>query len=401
MKNKIIGFIMMVLLANTLLSQSTWTSMPGLSGILYDLHFFNNQTGWVAASNGVYNTTNGGINWVQQTPGSFLSISFIDANTGIAARTTDPYRTTDGGTTWNPFTALSGNVLDICFTDNQNGFAVGSSGSGRIWKTTDAGQNWSLVYTATGSVFQAVHFINPNTGWASGTAGKIAKTTNSGINWINQNNDTYNFNDIWFVNENVGWVSYNGYYVLKSTNGGTTWAPQSLPNQNANNLHFFNEFNGRVVGPGGNIFRTVNGGLNWFAETSTTTQALTGIFFTGNDTGYVCGANGTLLKTVNAGSVTGVQPVSTEIPEKFSLSQNYPNPFNPSTKIRFALPQNSYSKLVIYDVLGKELEILVNQHLIAGTYEFSWNASEYSSGVYFYEFESDLYIDIKKMILTK
>ncbi|MFA7362168.1 MAG: T9SS type A sorting domain-containing protein, partial [Candidatus Kapaibacterium sp.] len=100
-------------------------------------------------------------------------------------------------------------------------------------------------------------------------------------------------------------------------------------------------------------------------------------------------------------SITGINQNSTEIPSVYSLSQNYPNPFNPSTKINFALPKQGLVTLKIYDVLGREVRTLVNEIKTAGNYTIDFNASEYSSGVYFYKLESSGFSDIKKMILIK
>jgi hypothetical protein len=98
---------------------------------------------------------------------------------------------------------------------------------------------------------------------------------------------------------------------------------------------------------------------------------------------------------------------SNKIPESFSLSQNYPNPFNPSTKIRFDVPSNRLGpipiKLIVYDMLGREVSVLINENLAPGTYEYQWNAVSYSSGVYFYTLKTgdNSYYETKKMILTK
>lgn len=97
----------------------------------------------------------------------------------------------------------------------------------------------------------------------------------------------------------------------------------------------------------------------------------------------------------------GITVVSSSVPVEFKLYQNYPNPFNPVTKIRFALPKSSIVRLVVYDALGRELESLVNEQLGAGTYVADWDASKYSSGVYFYKLETKKFVEIKKMILLK
>jgi hypothetical protein len=99
----------------------------------------------------------------------------------------------------------------------------------------------------------------------------------------------------------------------------------------------------------------------------------------------------------------GIEKISTTA-EKFSLSQNYPNPFNPETKIKFGIPhsaENGNVKLAIYDAAGREVELLLNERLAEGIYEFSWNASRYTSGVYFYRLITGHYSEVKKMILVK
>ena len=103
----------------------------------------------------------------------------------------------------------------------------------------------------------------------------------------------------------------------------------------------------------------------------------------------------------NLGSTT------TNIPLVFRLSQNYPNPFNPVTKINYDLPKDSKVKIVIYDLLGREVKRLVNSELkTAGSYIVDFNASNYASGVYFYRIEAEepndnKFVDSKKMVLLK
>jgi hypothetical protein len=100
----------------------------------------------------------------------------------------------------------------------------------------------------------------------------------------------------------------------------------------------------------------------------------------------------------------GIQPISTEIPQTFALFQNYPNPFNPTTKIKFDIPLRNgrdRSLLKIYDVLGREIETLINEELNPGTYEIEWNAANYPSGVYFYSLTAGNFTQTKKMVIIK
>ncbi|MDD5360886.1 MAG: T9SS type A sorting domain-containing protein [Ignavibacteria bacterium] len=110
----------------------------------------------------------------------------------------------------------------------------------------------------------------------------------------------------------------------------------------------------------------------------------------------------------NAGFITGVQNISTIVPEKFSLSQNYPNPFNPVTKIKFSIPENGKLNIgngnvtmKVFDMLGKEIATIVNERLNPGTYEVTFDGSKYSSGVYFYRLNAGSFTETKKMILLK
>lgn len=101
----------------------------------------------------------------------------------------------------------------------------------------------------------------------------------------------------------------------------------------------------------------------------------------------------------------GVKKISIEIPNKFELYQNYPNPFNPKTKIRFSIPevrdQMSEVRLVVCNILGREVETLVNDKLSPGIYEVEWDGTNYSSGVYFYKLTASEFIETRKLVLLK
>jgi len=90
-----------------------------------------------------------------------------------------------------------------------------------------------------------------------------------------------------------------------------------------------------------------------------------------------------------------------EVPSSYNLFQNYPNPFNPSTKIKYTIPEDSFVKLAIYNMLGEEVATIVNATQKAGRYEVNFNASELSSGVYVYRIEAGNFISSKKLILLK
>jgi agmatine/peptidylarginine deiminase len=86
---------------------------------------------------------------------------------------------------------------------------------------------------------------------------------------------------------------------------------------------------------------------------------------------------------------------------EFKLAQNYPNPFNPGTVIKFQLPISGEVTLKVYDVLGNEIETLVNEYKPAGSYEVEFNASQFASGIYFYKLQAGSFVQTNKMILQK
>jgi tetratricopeptide (TPR) repeat protein len=91
----------------------------------------------------------------------------------------------------------------------------------------------------------------------------------------------------------------------------------------------------------------------------------------------------------------------TDLPTDYSLSQNYPNPFNPTTTIQYSIPKDEFVKLTVYDITGKVVKELVNGHKAAGRYSVEFNASSYSSGIYYYKIEAGQYNSTQKMMLVK
>jgi len=100
-------------------------------------------------------------------------------------------------------------------------------------------------------------------------------------------------------------------------------------------------------------------------------------------------------------NMIGTKNINNNIPDKFSLSQNYPNPFNPKTIINYQLPMSNYVKLTIFDALGREVAVIVNEKQNAGSYNVEWDGTNYSSGLYFYKLECNEFTDVKKLVLIK
>jgi hypothetical protein len=203
---------------------------------------------------------------------------------------------------------------------------------------------------------------------------------------------------------------------VKTTNLGASWIIQQNPHTfDIYTVHFIDNMTGWAAGDSSSILKTTNSGLNWIAYSTGANVVSSSIYFVDTSVGWIVGENGIILKSTTGGEPIGIHPISSEIPKSFNLTQNYPNPFNPSTKIKFSLPFPSEGgvkaplsfgeglgvRLVVYDLLGREVAILVNQQLKPGIYEVEWDGSNYPSGVYFYKFITESFTNSKRMVLVK
>jgi hypothetical protein len=156
------------------------------------------------------------------------------------------------------------------------------------------------------------------------------------------------------------------------------------------------------------LYRTTNGGINWLYQIPDTTIHLGTYYYTAfvnSKLGWAYATFPSGIHTTTGGDpvfYTGIQQISNIKPEEFKLKQNYPNPFNPKTNIKYQISKSKYVKLIVYDILGREIIILVNQKQRAGIYETDFSGNNLSSGIYFYSLYTDKnLIDTKKMILIK
>ena len=125
----------------------------------------------------------------------------------------------------------------------------------------------------------------------------------------------------------------------------------------------------------------------------------------GVEVGFEIWQNGTGLTSelfsVTATTITEVHDLIDKKPNSFGLGQNYPNPFNPTTFITYQLPANTFVTLKVYDELGRLVKTLVEDRQTAGTHSVAFNASNLSSGVYFYRLTAGNYVETKKLMLLK
>ncbi len=198
-------------------------------------------------------------------------------------------------------------------------------------------------------------------------------------------------------------------WIQKTTNSGND-VPHSIAVDAMGNVYV----TGSSVGSGtGYDYLTIayrnNGSLFWEKRENGTASGndyASGVAVSDTDKVYVTGSanhsgTGIVFYTLRYSSINAIEPISGNIPVKFSLEQNYPNPFNPSTSIRFDIPKSSNVRITVFDVLGREVGVLADEFLRAGEYRVKWDAGSVSSGIYFYSLRTDDFVQTKKMALTK
>lgn len=423
---------------------ANWTFLT-IPSINTSIKFSDDNSGYSVGNNGlILKSTNNGTNWskISQThPDSYVNrIQFCDINIGFAVTYSQILKTTDSGNSWQSI--FDSNVLyDEAVINEDTIFVCGTNG---IFRTINGGSNW-INQINPGYSLKAISFLNSKIGYCSGTNndGILMKTTNGGLNWITFTVDfsAWGGGNIVIINQNVIFIN-SWSRTLKSTNGGLNWFNVSHPGFGIHNLFFIDINTGFAVGYDFSIYKTTNSGIYWTNKYNNPNSAyVNSIHFLNSMTGFAGGDRGILLKTINAGenwyevyspssndvntvlmqdtdiiniggsqfiykTIEGVIPIKVlnnniVLPRLFSLSQNYPNPFNPQTKIKFAVPKASFTKLVIYDLLGREVTTLLNEELKPGTYEADWDGSNFSSGVYFYKLVAGDFVETNKMVLMK
>ncbi|MFC2093668.1 WD40/YVTN/BNR-like repeat-containing protein, partial [Bacteroidota bacterium] len=240
-----------------------------------DICFLNDNTGYISSwsaqtlNSYVLKTTNSGLNWFCTDSilyASFFKMKFYDINTGfVASKYSSVHKTTDGGYNWFAQTGVLWMEPSCIWCFDVDNWLVASSEI-RLNKTTNGGVNWLVLdFSSIDFRCQSLYFINATTGFGSTWDGKIFKTTNKGDNWTQISSTGFSsFGNIFFVNENTGYVCFyssNGN-IYKTTNGGYNWTPQTTnPFIGINYLFFINPNTGYAGGQFGIIFKTTNGGV--------------------------------------------------------------------------------------------------------------------------------------------
>jgi photosystem II stability/assembly factor-like uncharacterized protein len=240
---------------------------------------------------------------------------------------------------------------------------------------------------------------------AVGDTGRILRSLDGGQTWVSSGEQLtrFTFNGVFSIGANLAIVVGDYGMIYRTSNGGATWDLRSSgTNRRLNGVWFVNSSYGLAVGDSGTIVRSTDRGLTWSAAFSGTTNNLASVHFSDNHIGTIVGEKGTILRTSSPESpVTAIAEPSVSPPRSFALAQNYPNPFNPTTAISYQLAAVSAVTLRVYDILGREIATLVDGVQQAGHHSVRWDASLFTSGVYFYQLATDDFVETKKMLLVK
>lgn len=436
---------------------TTWSKLFTSTNDIIQL--INDGTNIYAATNGagVYYSSDNGTTWLQRNTGltKLQVFSVAKSNTNLFAATNGDgvFLSTDNGSSWNAInTGLTQKNINTIHVSGTYVFA-GSSSAG-IFVSTNNGTSWTQT-SLTGKNVITIK-SNNNKIYAATFGGGIYVSSDNGTTWSQINNGLTNLYcyAITFYSTNNLFCS-TGNSVFYSSNSGTNWAniSDNLPGIDT----WIFEISGNDILIGSNELGVFKRSLSEICVTAPATPvaiaatAITKTGFTANwnavtgATGYyldiatnntftnfVTGYNNKDVSNVTTYAVTNLTPNTShyyrvraynsvgtsdnsntsnvilvgvndeeKIPTEYILEQNYPNPFNPSTTINYQIPEASFVTLKVYDVLGNEVAILLNEEKSAGIYKVKFDASNLSSGIYLYKLTAGSFSQTKKLILMK
>ena len=348
---------------------------------------------------GIYRSTNNGLNWTQTSLNNVSVYGLVfSGNTTYAGVLGGVYISNDNGNTWNLSPINTNTVFSLAASGN-NIFA--GTGSG-VYLSTNNGINW--VQIGLNNKFVGSIITDGSNIFAGTDSYGVYNSTNNGANWIQTTlNDKSVYSLAIIGNRIFAGTSVYGVYV--STNNGVIWSQTALNNQDvwALSISGNNLFAGTLNN--GGVFLSTNFGMNWIQKNQgfSTVPSVPSLFVYNN---YIfAGTQGYNVWRRLISDILSINKISTAVPDGYNLYQNYPNPFNPVTKIKFDIQKTVVSSkysvvtLKVFDILGKEIQTLVNEKLEPGTYEVTFVGRNLPSGNYFYKLTAGEYIKTNKMIL--
>ena len=365
-----------------------WLTVPvgGITNEIYCIWAINDNLafageGYVNGNANLYKTTNAGANWTSilttgSNNGHFTGLAFTKFNGNLFALAIAEkvYRSSNSGNNWVELSAgvtgVSNAQNSLMIVDNEfYGFGL-NNGAARIRLTTNNSSTWTTQQiSVSGNYTSAIAFHSNKLYGVAATSTSlpmISRTTDGGLSWNS-------------VNIGAG-VTGTCYLV---------WVPQTPV------LY--------ILGSNGGIKRSTDNGISWVTTPTPGVTNLTHFDFHQQGMvvyGYAVSSNGNVIKLTDTLTVlTGI--TNNSIPSGFTLEQNYPNPFNPSTMLKYSLAENTSVRIAVFDVLGREVAVLVNEFKTSGSYEVSFSGDNLSTGVYYYRIDAGSFTDTKKMLMIK
>lgn len=395
MKKLILIFIALTLLVS--ISGSQWFQVSnglGTNRYIYTLAAGGSNLFAGASTGGVFLSTNNGESWVQTSlTAPVIQSLLVNGNTVFAGTSiSGVYLSTNNGSSWIQ-TPLNNHTINALAVKGNTVFA-GSDSTG-VYKTTNNGASW----VAAGLTGTTVYSLAEGGGLILAGLNNfgVRVSTDEGISWITTVINNTTVFDFAHNGSTVFAGTFNGG-VYKSTNYGLNWVQSAFNEELTGTLSVSgnNVFAGTFAS---GVFVSTDNGISWTQRNEGLTINNAECSAILNNYIFIGGQHSVFRRPLS--ELIGIQQISHEAPDSFSLTQNYPNPFNPVTNINFQLSKSAFVRLTVFDMLGKEVEVLVNEELRAGTYNTDWNASNYASGVYFYRLEAGDFSDIRKMVLVK
>ncbi len=373
---------------------------------------------------GVFRSTNAGLTWFSASNGippsdrlSSLAVSPTTGTVFAGGVGSQGYRSTNQGATWT--SVPLGNVSTVAC--NSRGDVFASSG-GTVLRSTNNGVSWtfsslSLVSTIPDIAFDGdTVYAATGVGSGFGTSRGVYRSTNNGNTWAQENSGLTDLNIVSvaaaeslsasmqqanpFACFRVACAAYNGtthYYNPTAISGSVSWSPG--PQVAGHIAAIAQALDGFIIVETNRLAIARPQNCGDAQDLSQMSQELRRIKVMRE--GYIH-----LLATFGYGILRGIiGPVVVDeerkSPMAFSLAQNYPNPFNPSTEIGFRVSGLGIVSLKVFDVLGREVAVLVNEVKEPGEYSVTLEASHMSSGVYFYRLRAGDFVETKKLVLLR
>ncbi len=414
-----------------------WTlvDIEEITGRLEKTYFISPQSGWIMSNSQIFRTTDGGESFDEVVPSGedvdfewqrmYQDIFFSDDQNGwIISRYEGIFRTEDGGDSWDRIADGTDQTINSAwFHGLDNGWIAGPGGA--ISRTEDGGQTWEELVSGTDNTIREIRFADAQIGWAVGHNGTILRTTDGGGTWQDQSVESdRNLRGLTVHDAQAAWAAGEDQVILVTDDGGSTWTTTHLADDiiwSTPELESVFAVDRDTVWAVGGRFNqptpmllSTDGGNTWANVPAPVEVRLMDVHFTSAQSGWAVGEGGTILRYTGPGAGsevedddpgngdvdTAVDPLA-EIPATFSLAQNYPNPFNPTTQIRYALAEDASVQIRVYNVLGQQVLLLVNEVQRAGRYEVQLDATNFSSGIYIYRMQAGEFVDTRKMLLMK